>query len=406
MPTAIKASLPTQNLEIICNKTFGGPFSEYIYAMTSTNDEGYLLAGFTTSFGVGSEDVWIIKVDSHGEQLWNKTYGTFRTDVAFSIKETSDGGFIFTGLTYPTESGDQDLWVLKCDIDGHHQWNRTYGGSQADYGGQIIPTSGGNYIVVGYTASLGAGGNDQWVMKIDNAGEPIWNHTYGGTGSDYASSVISTDDDGYLIVGATDSFGKGMFDAWIIKTNSTGDMQWNTTLGGLSDDNPYQVTSTVDGYVIAGRTESYGAMNRDCWVFKIDLEGNLIWNYTYGGVAEDYTSSISSCEDGGFVLAGRTLSFSADSEDLWILKISENGTLEWEASFGGPGGDAAYAVLESSNRYTMAGRTSSYGEGAEDVWFIQVEFQKTTQATTGGSLHLVLILALILTGRMKIRVKK
>jgi len=252
------------------NKTYGGANSEVARSVIQTSDGGYLLAGQTQSFGAGGTDFWLVKTDSMGNMEWNKTYGGTKNDIAFSVVETSDGGYVLTGRTNSFGLGIADFWLIKVDSSGDHQWNKTYGGTGVDAARCVVQTSDGGYILAGFTESFGAGGQDGWLIKTDSMGNMEWNKTYGGTGVDAARCVVQTSDGGYILAGETNSFGAGDSDFWLIKTDSMGNMEWNKTYGGTKNDVLNSVAKTGDGgYALAGFTESFGAGGQDGWLIKV-----------------------------------------------------------------------------------------------------------------------------------------
>jgi predicted secreted protein len=373
MCTTSNGSLGTYNkLEILLERTFGGVDVEYNYAMINGSDGGYIMAGHTSSFGAGLTDAWIVKVDSEGNHQWNCTYGGMNDDVFISIIATPDGGYALTGLTESDGLGQMDALLVKINNLGEVQWNHTYGGTGNDYGGSLALTHDGGFVICGYTESFGLGAQDFYLIKTDDSGNMLWNKTYGGYNSERASSIIVTGDGGFLLIGLTESFPISTQDIWIVKTDLNGDHLWNRTIGGSDADFAHAGLSSPDGgFVITGKTESYGAGNSDAWLVKIDENGNLEWNRTFGGFALDYTTTIISANDGGYVLAGRTMSFGEGGQDMWLIKTNSFGEIEYDQTFGGPYDDVTYGIVENGDEgFALAGRTSSFGAGAEDIWFI------------------------------------
>jgi hypothetical protein len=207
-------------------------------------------------------------------------------------------------------------------------WSQTYGGTSDDYGRSVVQTSDGGYAIAGYTWSYGAGITDVWLIKTDASGTAQWNQTYGGTGEDVGYSVVETSDGGYAIAGETQSYGAGQYDVWLVKTDATGTVQWNQTYGGTWNDYGYSVVQTSDGgYAIAGWTGSYGAGNDDVWLVKTDAAGTVQWNQTYGGTSWDDGYSVVETSDGGYAIAGWTGSYGAGNDDVWLVKTDESGVV-------------------------------------------------------------------------------
>jgi len=304
------------------NKTFGGTGSDRAYSVQQTSDGGYILAGGTYSYGAGSYDFWLVKTDLSGEKQWDKTFGGTGSDRAYSVQQTSDGGHILAGGTYSYGAGSGDFWLVKTDSSGEKQWDKTFGGTGSDYAYSVQQTSDGGHILAGGTYSYGAGSGDFWLVKTDSSGEKQWDKTFGGTGSDYARSVQQTSDGGYILAGSTTSYGAGSGDFWLVKTDSSGEKQWDKTFGGTGSDRGYSVQQTSDGgYIIAGDTHSYGAGSGDFWLVKTDSEGDKEWDKTLGGTDDDYASSVQQTSDGGYVLAGYTKSYGAGGSDFWLIKL-------------------------------------------------------------------------------------
>ncbi|MFX0184584.1 MAG: hypothetical protein ACFE95_16000 [Candidatus Hodarchaeota archaeon] len=383
----------------IINQTYGGPVLDYAYSVIATSDEGYVLAGYTRSYGAGKSDMWLVKTNAAGQVEWNQTIGGTAADYAFSVRVSSDGGYVLAGGTESYGAGKSDMWLVKTNAAGQVEWNQTIGGSAADYAFPVIASSDAGYVLAGRTESYGAGESDMWLVKTNAAGQVEWNQTFGGVDNDDATSVIATSDAGYLLAGGTESYGTGGMDMWLVKTNAIGQHEWNQTYGGLYEDRASTVIATSDGgYVIAGLTSSYGAGSRDMWLVKTSATGQHEWNQTYGGTGLDYADSVVSTSDGGYVLAGRTESYGAGESDMWLVKTNAAGQVEWSQTFGGIDSEAAYSVIATSDEeYVLVGRTESYGAGNEDIWLIKIDIKDDfTETTSFPAFEVILFFIIVL----------
>jgi hypothetical protein len=215
---------------------------------------------------------------------WDRTFGGADSDGGNSIHRTTDGGYVIAGYTMSQGAGESDVWLIKTDADGNMQWEKTFGGSDYDYCGGVRQTADGGYIIAGHTMSYGAGGYDVWLIKTDASGNKQWDTTFGGAGSDLGESVRQSADGGYIIVGSTESYGAGDDDVWLIKTDASGNKQWDRTFGGTGWDEGAGVEQTADGgYIVAGATQVPDTLFfLAAWLIKTDAGGNMLWDSTFG----------------------------------------------------------------------------------------------------------------------------
>ncbi|NQS97598.1 MAG: right-handed parallel beta-helix repeat-containing protein, partial [candidate division Zixibacteria bacterium] len=252
------------------------------------------------------------------EQWW-QTFGGSSGDVGKSVQQTSDGGYIIAGYTYSYGAGYADVYLIKTDANGNETWSQTFGGSESDRGNSVQQTADGGYVIAGYTSSYGAGGNDVYLIKTDENGNETWSQTIGGSDFEKAYSVQQTADGGYIIAGYTSSYGAGGYDAYLIKTDTSGNEQWSQTFGGSDNDFGYSVQQTSDGgYIITGRTESYGAGSYDVYLIRVDSETptNTLSGALNGILTASYYHVVSDIwvedPDSLFIEAGVTLLFDGD----------------------------------------------------------------------------------------------
>lgn len=361
-------------------KTYGGRSEDIPWAVIPASDGGYIVAGQTPSFGAGANEMWLTKLDDLGNAIWQKTYGGGSTASARSIIPTSDGGYIVAGDISSLGVEPGDMWVLKLDGSGNVVWQKTYGGRSWDYATSIIPTSDNSYIVVGHTFSFGAGGYDVWVLKLDSLGNVVWQKTYGGSSHEYAWSSARTSDDGIVVAASTDSFGKGM---WLVRLDGQGNVIWQKSYGSFGE-TPWSITPTSDGgFIVAGQTDAFFSQKREAWVLKLDNLGNVVWQKAYGGWSEDVFSSIRTTSDGGYIVAGYTATF---GDALWLVRLDGLGNVIWQKTYGGSAREVAHSVSTTGDGgYIVAGYTLSFGVADIDAWVLKLD----ANGNIGGSCSLI-----------------
>jgi hypothetical protein len=305
----------------------GGSSPDYAYSVQETSDGGYIAAGFTGSFGAGNFDMWLRKLNAAGSQEWQKTYGGAGNDHAYSIQETTDGGYIAAGYTNSFGAGNDDAWIIKLKSDGTVEWQKTYGSTGYDHVSSIQQTSNGGYIVAGSTNIFGI--YHSWIMKLDADGTIDWQNTYAHTGADFANSIQQTFDGGYIVAGKFVSGGYNK--AWVMKIMADGTVEWQKTYASLFGNDAYSIQQTSDGgYIVAGYTDSFGAGSNDIWVMKLMADGTVDWQKTYGGAGDDWIlsdNSIQQTSDGGYIIAGFSNSFGTVNYDALIIKIDSSGNI-------------------------------------------------------------------------------
>ena len=388
-------------------KNFGGSGNESAQAIIKTDDGGYAILGYTSSINGDvstkteeENDYWFLKFDGNGNLQWNKTYGGSKDDIGQSLSQTKDGGYILTGYSMSSDGdvsnneGFHDNWILKLDAQGVLEWQSSYGFSGHDHSYDILEASQGGYFFTGFLdiTSARADGNTEkgnsltshgvgefWGTKIDENGSVQWRGYFGGTNNDRAHSVVQTNDGGFVMAGFTESDDydisntNGSYDFWVVKVDSFGNLVWEHSFGGEGIEVSYDIAKTSDnGFVVVGNTFSANGdilVNHgesDMWMIKLDEEGNLIWEQTYGGSQFDLAQAVVESKDGGFLIAGNTKSEDQDStlnmgeNDIWVVKTNKTGELVWQKSFGGSGLDFGFDLLENSDGSIMVvGESSS-----------------------------------------------
>ncbi len=361
------------------NRTFGGEGHDYIYSVSQAQDGGFILAGLTWSYGAGKKDAWVIKTDANGSEQWNRTFGGNSSDEALCAQQTADGGFIIAGATTTHEKrniensvfGNMDsaiikAWLIKIDASGSEQWNRTFGEIGIRGANSVRQTRDGGYIMSGIAAPFGEDGSaNAWLVKTDANGTMEWNMTFGNTLFGEAKSVRQTSDGGYIMAGYTQS---DHDIAWLVKVDANGSEQWNRTLNENKFDESQSVQQTRDGgYIVAGWTAG-----DDAWLIKTDANGSLQWKKKFGGAGYDFAFSVQQAQDGGYIIGGSTRSYGAGESNAWLISTDANGSEQWNRTFGGIENNGIYSVQEIGNgEYVLAGFTESYGAGGADGWLIK-----------------------------------
>ena len=418
-------------------KALGGARVDVAQSIQPTADGGYIVAGNTnsqdgdvTGYHPGAigcylpcigpticgylPDGLVVKLSSTGAIQWQKALGGSAAENLLSIQSTADGGYIASGLTYSNDGdvsgyhggNEADAWVVKLSSSGAVQWQKVLGGSTGcDFANAILSTPDGGYIIAGHTDSndgdvtSNAGERDVWIVKLSSSGAIQWQKTIGGAKNDYAYSFQSTPDGGYMVAGYTysnngDVSGNhGDADAWIVKLSSSGAIQWQKSLGGSSEDIARSIQPTVDGgYIVAGSTKSNNGDvsgnhgDADAWIVKLSSSGAIQWQKSLGGSNEDIARSIQLTTDGGYIVAGSAKSNNGDvsgnhgDQDAWIVKLSNDGTFQWQKSLGGTANDFVNSIQRTTDgSYIVAGQAiSNNGDvsgnhGATDAWIIKLK---------------------------------
>lgn len=357
-------------------KTYGGVGSDGGRTVIETSDQGYLIAGWTWSYGSGRSDVFLIRTTCTGDTLWTRAFGSPFSDSYASALETGDNNFI-VAYTRGLTTGNADISLVKIDSNGDTLWTKSHGSMTVDGCYDVQQTNDSGFVIIGWTYS-GAGGADVYMIKTDANGDTLWSRTYGGPEDDYGYSIQCTNDQGYIIGGYTNSFGSGDYDSYIIKTDMHGDTLWTRVLGGNFDDFGYSVYETPDtNYLLVGATWSFGPGtpdNSNVYLIKYNTAGDTVWTKTYGGIANERIYSITQTIDNDYIIAGYTNSYGAGGYDIYVLKIDNNGDTLWTTTYGATDYDQGFSIIQTSDHgYLIAGSTLSFGAGEYDVLLIKTE---------------------------------
>lgn len=374
------------------SRTFGGNAEDRAWSVQETSNAGYIIGGFTKSFGQGREDYYLIKTDPYGHEIWSRTFGHGLEDIGTCVRETFDGGFIMAGTRRVALPYDWDMYLVRTDPEGNELWSETFGGIYGDRAYSADQARDGGFVIAGHTKSFGAGGDDVYLVKTPGRAVSLsWSRTLGGQGRDVGKSVHQTSDGGFIVAGSSTSFNSGDWDAYLVKTYVNGTTRWSRTFGGTARDYGYSVWPTRDrGYALAGCTESTNSGNRQVFFLKTDLNGNGMIGDDFGGGGPENGYAVQQTEDSGYIIAGSTASFGAGGYDVHVLKLDKDGRRLWSQTFGGSGTDQAFAVRElKAGGYMVAGYTGSAGAGGYDVYLIKLDANggAAWERTYGGTGH-------------------
>lgn len=411
------------------DNTLGGTSYDGLSAAVAAPDGGYLLGGSSSSNASGDKtadrkgsdeflrDFWLVKLDAAGNVQWDKTIGSEGNDNLEDLIVTPDGGYLIGGTSAAGASADKsedskggaDYWLVKLDASGNIEWDRTFGGSEADYLISLHATSDGGYLLGGTSSSgisgdkteANAGSFDFWLLKIDASGNKLWDKSYGHSSYDGLSDIASTADGGYLL-GGSSSFdapeGEEAMDIWLLKIDANGNPVWDKIFGGNSSDGLTAIVPATDGgYLLAGGSSSDATGDKsensrgasDFWAIKIDAMGNKQWDSTFGGSGTEVLYDAAGTADGSFLLAGLSLSEpSGDktaekigSSDYWLVKVDASGNKVWDSTYGGTSAEHLTAVVASSQGdvllagYSLSGASAHKSEdnvGHFDYWVLKL----------------------------------
>ena len=357
--------------DILWTKTYGGNEDEIARSIQLTTDEGYIIIGNIGPFN--TSDILLFKTDQDGNLIWEQTFDNQFQDRANSVIQTLDGGFIVAGSTFLDSPNFYDAWLIKTDQNGNVVWDSTYGGGDDEFAISIIQLNDGKYVIAGNTASYGAGCFDIWLYKIDQVGNLEWQCTFGGEANEGAISLQQTLDGGFIIAGWTELPGSDI-DVMLIKTDQNGMLLWESTFNITDEERANSVSQTEDGgYIITGYTEIAGTSNADALLIKVGQDGELEWYNTYGGYEDEIAWDVLLTDNNEYIIVGFTESFGAGNDDAWIVKADENGDLIWDITLGGSEEDWAFSIQNTNDDgFIIAGYTESFGAGNKDAYLIRL----------------------------------
>ncbi len=368
-------------------KTFGGDGDDKGVSICQTEDGGFIIAGVTKSKGAGGDDAYLLKIDSLGNLLWEKTYGGAKDDAGWYVRQTLDGGIIVAGFTQSYGMGQNDVYLFKTDNAGNLQWQKTFGGEGDDYGWFLDLSNDGGFVIAAQKGMVDSEKIDAYLIKTDEQGDLIWEKSFGGEKIDRIFSVEQTDDYGYIAAGITYSFGAGGRDGYLLKTDEHGNERWFRTFGDEGYNVSHAAHQTTDGgYIVIGYTEKTETKNHDLYLIKTDKTGRKVWDNIFGGPGPDHVLNGVQTADGGYILSGFTASMGAGDADAYLVKTDDKGNLVWHRAFGGTGRELGYSVQQSKDGgFILVGHTTSFGGEGGNVFVVKTNSSGNVHHLRGQS---------------------
>jgi len=357
--------------------SYGGTNSDIGVSVSVKDDKSIIFFGTTSSFS-GSTDLILSKINEYGITIWSKTYGGNLNETAVHFEKTSDGGFILLGNTNSFGAGSDDIYMIKVDSLGYIHWSKTYGGLQGDFASCVKEVPEGGYIVVGRTQSYGEGGDDGYIVRVDENGNVSWNKSYGTFNNERFYYIDNTLDQGFIVSGIQKNF-SNFFDQLVVKLDSSGNVIFSKNLGdagGMDNDAGDCIKQTSDGgYVCSGQYRAFGSGDEDLALTKIDEFGSLEWAKVYGNIGDDRAFDFSIDELGNIILAGYTNSFGIGGFDAFLVKVDQFGTPFWSKTYGYTADDYFAEIKIEQDGYIMVGYTNSFGVGGQDIFIVKTNFE-------------------------------
>jgi len=339
-----------------------------------TLDSGYAVVGSTSAFGGGQSDIYLTKISKKGVVLWHQAIGGAGIEKGNSLIQTPDSGFTITGYSNSDGTGGYDVYLAKTDKNGVLEWSNTYGGFDWDFGNSLIRTIAGDYVICGSTYSAGKGNGDVYLLKTNSSGVLLWDSAYGGDNEDVGNSVSEANGGGYFITGYTKSFGKGNEDVYLLKTDINGNLLWTKTYGGPLEEKGNEGKPTADGgYIVISAAKSFSPTNHyENWLLKTDALGDIVWTQRDANSYNRVSTSVCQTADGGYIFAGH-LDISSDY-NMFLYKTNPTGGWTDIGVYGGTGNENAYSVKQTLDKgYVVVGTTESYGTGMPNIYVLKTD---------------------------------
>src|ERR1051326_7525788 len=355
--------------------TYGGPGQDFCKSIKATSDGGFILAGTTSSYGAGCSGIYLVKINSAFRSQWSKVIGGMDVEWGYSVENTLDGGYAISGYTNSSGAGGYDFYLVKTDAFGNTLWTKTYGGADWDFCYSLTQMSDSGFVLCGETYSFGNGMKDIYVVRTDKNGDTLWTRSYGGAQDDRGGSAI-TRGDTIFVIGTTNSFGSGGSDMYFMELNNNGDTLLTRLFGGAGDDIGNGIdTAAGHTVVFIGSTTSFPSPTGiNTYVFELDTGGNVLWSHVHGGANDDIGNSITQAPNGDFYTVGNSNSSGSGGFGLHMMWLNSGGWWLSGPVFGGLYDEEGCGVaFRAAGGVVFAGTTPSYGMGQEDMYLVYLK---------------------------------
>jgi len=377
----------------VWNDTFGGGQDDTLYHAAPTSDGGFILTGSTRSYGGGDEDVWLVKIDANGEKKWDRVFEKSSSDfdVGYHVLQASDGGYLVTGASRGGP-GWCGVWLIKTDSDGIVEWQKGFGGNEADRAHCALETPDGGYVAAGYTKSMGDRNHgDAYIVKVNSTGALEWEKDYGGSGTkEIIYSMAMIPGEGFVFAGVTERV--GMEDeVYVLKTDLDGNRLWDEHYGGALDDRAYTVVTVTDGSCLVGGRYGTHDSGDQLYLLELNTDGDVVDSRLFGGTGDEGCRDIEVSTDGGLLLAGYTTSRGSGGSDMWLVKVDGNMDEEWNMTAGGTNDDSCQEAVITGDKLDIFGHSKSFGGSDRDFWALEmplaadIDIRDCTIANNTGS---------------------
>lgn len=364
------APLAEPQQPFLFERAFGGERNDVGNAVLETADGGFLVTGYTASHGAGGTDLWLIRTDRNGDTLWTRTVGGPADDYGWDVEHAEDGGFAIVGFTASWGAGGEDVWLVRIDERGDTLWTRTFGGDGDERAWSLAPTGDGGWVIAGQAEAADAGDFDLFLVRTDAEGEVVWITSHSGPGEERVFDVARVADGGFVFAGTTSDSVDGARDVSLVRVGDDGMLSWQRRFGGEGDAVGHGLVVTPEGgFLVVGYGEGSGVDGSEIYLVRTDADGRELWSQRIGDEGEDRAMMGVRSSMGGYVIAGYTSTEAGDS-DAYVVKVDEDGEPEWSERFGAAANDRGMMVGETRDGgYVLTG---SLGVVADEAWDVML----------------------------------